>query len=287
MAALALASAPAGCSDETTPGGGAGGGGDAPRFDESSCSYCVDAYCAGDVAGCLGEPECASFLGCLRACPVGADGGPDPACEAACPVPTSTAGQSAYQAFAGCRSSDIVKAACGGCPGALPDSQVACLAQSDCDPNALPDEDNLCVQCLARRCCDTKAAFDANAEANALLDCWLACTANDCYAACDAMHPDGLADLGNYLLCTSHLCLAQCTDTTPSACDVCLYRTCADELATSQCDHADALLLQDCVVACNNDATCEMGCYAQYPEQAEREEAYVTCVTQKCAVAGC
>jgi hypothetical protein len=68
----------------------------------NGCLECLTGACASAVAGCNGDPDCATFLACLDACPTDASGHATQACASNCPRGSSSSGALAESQLNAC-----------------------------------------------------------------------------------------------------------------------------------------------------------------------------------------
>jgi hypothetical protein len=258
--------------------GGTGGAGPV-TYGDSDCGACVDAQCAAELTACKSEQECATYLGCLLECPTGADGNVDPACEEACPDPTSTAAVTARSQLTVCREVGPGATQCPAC-GVEQEGPSCSLVTATCPASA---ETEPCSKCEDESCCETYAAYAANPEAVALKECLVGCLGiePDCEQTCGAQHPDGIADWAARSVCLFHHCLDECLDVPPEPCEKCLYGDCIDSFCASQ-STTEGWLLSACFATCEGDAACEADCVDQYPEAYEGAQEFLACGSVLC-----
>lgn len=277
------------CGGSEEGGGGAAGSGGASTggsagadagagWAVSACGVCVESTCATEVTQCEAEPSCANFIGCLEACPVGANGDADPTCEAACPVPTEGAGQTAVQSFLTCRA----QSNCAPCGGGNSDagSKHPILSQQ-CSPATTLG----CAKCEDENCCDTYAACAGDADCQAIKNCLKACTdpVSQCFADCFAANPGGNGKqlTLDRFACIDVLCAVPCSEIT-LPCDFCFREKCANTLAA--CDVDESCYLGTlCISECGGNQTCVQGCVAQVPgPSVDILNAFLNCSINEC-----
>jgi hypothetical protein len=208
---------------------GSGGAPPANAYGTSACGTCVAAQCSAAVAACGQDPECASFLACLDACPVGANGDADATCAAACPAPSGTAGQEAVASFQGCRGG--VAAACAACGAAPADGGGIALLNETCPPSQKTDP---CARCDDEKCCAADDACNASPECAAILACLPTTPTYGDVAGCVAMHPAGALVFTQRFACRLILCTATAACGGPGTlgeCDACFIPACPDTFA--------------------------------------------------------
>jgi hypothetical protein len=264
------------CSSTTQPG--AAPPADAgPSYETSACGSCVKEACAPDVTSCGGDPECAAYLGCVYKCPNAATGDVDPACEAQCPKPTSSAGLKAMDRLGSCRSTGPGShcPACGQVSGGTGVLKQTCGKSTETPP---------CFICEDEKCCETYARCHANPACEAYKQCLLACPKGQkCEASCDEKHPGALKDWAPRMACMSVRCAEPCLNGEPlDPCVKCATQDCADFYADLVSTPA-GYLLQSCVAVCRTaDEACITACKEKHPSAVTSLNTLLTCVLQKC-----
>lgn len=279
VACSSTTSAPAGPADT---GADAGQGG---TYGASACGTCVAAACSTAIATCNGDPTCAAHLTCLDACVVTATGDADPACEAACPAPSGSAGTSAQAGLTTCRTQGA-GAACGACGVADggSDASAACVAnpvlKQTCAASTQP---NPCNKCQFEKCCDSvKKVFDGG-PATDFGDCFLACAAHDivCYGECEKKYPTGIKGFGEYQACLEVNCQATGACQVSSKCAECEFQKCGCELTNCKVDPS-CLHINECVGSCDTPS-CAAKCTDAMPAASVAlYNSLSICTTQKC-----
>lgn len=276
-----------GCMSEASPPEAMGGSPpDPPRYgDPDQCGRCVEEQCVTAFNACATEPECSAYIGCVFACPIDAEGGPEAECVARCKAPTATAAVAAQAELAECTAGQLVRTACPACPGAFPAPSHPCFVHECPEPEPDPAA-NSCVMCSRRQCCDVRYAYENNSEAFAIAGCYDICEKNQpddlsCRVECNQEHPDGVADYAAMFTCAMFYCFPECAQEQPSACRTCSSRACDVQLGDDMCS-LDGWLLNDCVLGCNNDLDCELACFSQHPDGTATAEAHYECVVEMC-----
>lgn len=276
VAGLALAACPDTTelpSDDDTGTGGQGGA--QTLYADSPCGLCVGEACASQVAACAAEPECASALECLYACPIDATGNADPACEAACPVPTSDGPAGALAALTTCRASGD-GASCEAC-GVVPTGHP--LLNQTCGE---PVSADACTACEEEHCCETRC----NGPCQGYITCMQGCGGEvSCQDGCAAAHVEGVAEFGRWLACQLPHCRDYCQSLIPGPCLECGLVHCADEYADCF-GNASCYLRFWCGFNCDSHA-CYQACDAKYPEANALMGAWLLCVGDNCLGGPC
>lgn len=273
VAALAVAACPGEVTDP--PEGGGGAGGDAPVYGDSACGLCVATACSGAIDHCAADPECAAHLSCLRACPLDASGDAAPACEAACPAPTTSAGQNALVALTSCRSIGA-GAQCEACGR---EAMGHPLLDQICKE---PTANDACARCEEERCCETRC----EAACQGYVSCMQGCGGQaSCQNECAANHPEGVAELGRWLGCQVPLCRDVCTSLVPGPCLACGLEHCAHQFADCFAS-PDCYLRFFCGTQCD-ETSCYAACDAAYPNADALFGAFLLCVGEHCIGGPC
>lgn len=140
---------------------------------------------------------------------------------------------------------------------------------------------NACEKCSEERCCETRAACDA--ECNAIFTCFKACTKGPaiCTEECMDAHPTGAATYAAQNACVNLYCTTPCAGK-PDACRDCRLANCALEHVTCFAD-ADCRRYGYCYEACT-DAACDEACRAKATSAAVKTyHAYESCLNKRCA----
>jgi hypothetical protein len=265
----------------------------AGSFVTSDCGSCVETACSQQISTCAGDPGCAAYYGCVRACPTGARGDVDATCEAGCPMP-SGAGAAAAQAVRDCRNrgQGALCAACGHLPSDDAGSSNPLLNQQ-CPAST---ETKMCFICEDDHCCNGETDCNADADCLAVKACLKACVNappddgggdgyNKCVYDCERNAPR--AGLTHYLAlftCVQVLCLHPCGDPSVSACVDCQVNSCRDSLVACR-TNADCALIFDCSAACpSGNVACIDACVSQYPAGEQLFNDYTVCGTGRCQV---
>jgi hypothetical protein len=129
----------------------AGGEASTSSYGGSACATCVARACSSEVTACAGDPDCATYLACLEACPVGPGGGVSAVCERACPAGSSSSGQSAEQVLLACMATGP-GSQCPACGGEQDAGDLASVVlHQQCPPSA--GSLGGCGDCLRAHCC--------------------------------------------------------------------------------------------------------------------------------------
>jgi hypothetical protein len=242
--------------------------------------------CTAAFQGCSADPECPAYVECLDACPVGADGDAEPACEAACPRGTGTESLRAAAAIDACRDpgagADCV--ACG-VPDRTGVPPIPELNQTCTEPSI---ETNPCFVCQDEKCCETIAACNANPDCVAYKDCLRSFVGDgDPFNACAVDHPGGVEGFAKGSVCGIYHCA---TDTEIGVCDpadrdpclTCAYFECTEEWAALE-STAEGFLLGWCVAFCPaGDTACDQACLDAHPSAVEAYIAFGECTFAAC-----
>jgi hypothetical protein len=191
------------------------------------------------VAGAAVFVACSSDTS-VSATATGAGGGS----TAASTSESASASESSSAASTG--SSSSASASSGGCTG-LGDACSDCAFES----------------CGAEYC----ACFADPACAN-LIVCAQACGPMDaeCAQGCLTANEDGIATAALIGDCSAASCPADCPASPElTACEVCLFTSCAAEMNACLAN-PDCNLLAQCAQGCGGDAACAAACYFQYPD---------------------
>jgi hypothetical protein len=265
MAILGMAGA---CESEDTLEGGAGGPA-TETYQSSECGTCALDACASEVTACNGDPGCAAYLSCVRACDVGIAAGIDPTCESACPVADSSTTSDLKAALTLCRLDGAGKA-CAAC-------EISTAQQ--CAPSV---ETPPCWICEDEQCCETQAACLDDPDCKALNECWKACPEGDavCEDQCALNHPLGFANFGPRFACVVSECGSECGS---EPCADCIYQSCGNSMATCLSNQR-CWLLQRCVGQCagSEDGTCNQACLDEYADVNDEFAVYGLCVLDHC-----
>jgi hypothetical protein len=256
-------------------------GGDAPTtsFGDSACGTCVAQQCAQEYGWCEAEPQCQAYLACLGDCPVGAGGNVDAACEAACPATPDTLALRTHAFVATCRAYGPGATACPAC-GVDPAAEPLCaLLDQKCAP---PTSAAPCAACREAHCCDSQAAFDADAEARALGACLASCSGYACAKGCADEHPGGVAEAAALTECVAHWCPTDCYQPPLTSCQQCAQTKCANPTCGYFGDE-QGWLLDTCRQACAGDKACQLACRDQHPSAVFALETSFACVQVACA----
>lgn len=260
-------------------GGGAGGGGPS-TYGSSACGMCVEqTACLTTLNTCASDPGCGAYLDCLDACPLGANGDADVACEKACPPVSGSAGKAAHEAFVNCRLSGPGANTCAPC-GQIPaftDPDLLQTCPSSTDPNA-------CYKCEDEHCCDVYQACMNEPDCGALKLCIQACGDVPCEDKCYQDHPAGVVPYGHRIACLFHFCFDSdaCGKTALTPCVKCQNLHCADETAACQHD-LQCQLLDDCQVQCKAaDEACFTACDTKFPTSLALHKSVLACGLEHC-----
>lgn len=151
-----------------------------------------------------------------------------------------------------------------------------------CEPVTLPEGtvDKACSECSQSKCCDSRKALVAFADADALATCIGAATTDDEEAACFTKYPAPAQALLDHGACKSYRCTGICTDP-PKACAACTNEKCLVE--SLACDRSkDCFLFTGCSGACKNQA-CIDACGTKYPAGRDVATPFATCSLTRCA----
>lgn len=279
------------CSRTNTTVSDAGTDSTSSGFASSDCGGCVAQVCADAIASCAAQPDCAAYIECLNACPIGDDGNVDPSCEQACPRTSSTQGSKAAQQLTACRANGpgVQCSACGGGGSSL-------LLHQKCTPST---DTNACHKCGDEHCCDSRADCHADPDCGAYQNCLVACSNGTtvdggpidagsdagsftCEAYCYAQHPRGLNEWAPLLTCVDVYCADPCGGQ-PGACQKCTTAHCTD-LWTALYGTPQGYLLFACTAKCPQvTPDCAGACEKQYPQAKAAYDAWLSCALNNCA----
>lgn len=252
-----------------------GGGGTAPvRWGDSECGACVAEACAEPITACESEPECAAYVECLRDCPLVEGADAEPACEAACPIPSGAAADGARKALELCRASGpgVECASCGRAPSLHP-----LLSQTCASPTAL----DACDRCEEEFCCETRC----DAECQSYVSCIQACGGMlSCEDTCNSTHAAGAQKTGSWLGCQTALCPV-CGGLVPGECFQCALDNCPNQFAACF-DDRSCFLRFLCGRNCQTDA-CYDDCDDRYPEADALFASFLLCTGESCIGGAC
>lgn len=254
----------------------------AQPFLMSVCGRCVKEACSAEIARCEEDPGCTGALRCAYACPLGANGDADPACELTCPRPQSTVGRRAAQELYLCRSRGA-GAACAACgrAGQGPGSKDPLLAQQCSVP---PQPPETCDACELAHCCQSKMA--CGDECKKLLLCLQGAKNSTETFTCWKTNPSGAAPWARRYACTDTRCHREC-GALPDPCVDCYSQRCADTKVACDSDPSCALLSacqSDCVGRLSGDAraACFFQCNRDYGAGLQRSLDFLLCTLQLC-----
>ena len=271
-------------------------------YSNSACGKCVAQACAMPISKCNSDPDCATYLTCLDACGVAADGNVDPTCASACPTGSSSSGTAAEKLVTDCRTTGAGTAcsACGVDGGGDAGGQDAGnpIVHQMCTPM---QDSTPCYVCEDDHCCQTYANCHANPDCKGMQRCLVDChsgVADDagspaggppdggsCDLTCGAAHPQGLVDWAPRSTCLSVFCVVPCENPPMPPLDPCLacvYQKCADPFANLN-GTAQGYMFAACIVACPSGANpCTAGCMSQYPAEMGPENALIACQQTNC-----
>jgi hypothetical protein len=278
-------SSPTTAADASTP---------AQTYAGSACGMCVATACAQQEQTCNGDPQCATYLSCLGACPLDASGNALASCVSACPLPDEATGQAAQAALATCRAG----ASCSACGAADAGSDAApvdagaidAVAEAgpvDSGPTACFQADaSVCLQCDESNCCDQATACSGSTVCVNFIHCRVACEQSNsgtalegCWYGCDMQYPGGVAGYAALGTCEAVSCSGTCNDT----CDHCAVTSCTTEY--TQCfATADCRAYVDCVLSCSGDDAggCQSACGAAHPASVTPFNDFETCYANSC-----
>lgn len=259
----------------------------------SSCvGTCVAGACTTQVAACNADPTCASYLACVGQCPTTSNGDADPACVAACPAVSGSAGTNAQAAYDACREESLMGAcaSCNGSDGGTIDTSCgdAAVLNQMCGASTQTDA---CLKCASEKCCDSVAVLASGGPATDLGYCIAACGQPDggavngkptlpCIQACESQYPSGIAGVGQYLACVGVKCdaIGACDPT--DMCAACSYQHCGCEYVACQTDVNCAQIIQ-CETTCSTQA-CADACGKAADAGVGLAVTYGTCIAQHC-----
>ncbi len=249
---------------------------DAPRASASSygaspCGRCVAAACAGAVADCDSDPDCAAYLTCVDGCKVEASGDVDPSCKAACPTGSSSSGAQAEIELAACRTGGA-GALCTSCGTRASKSSIF---GEMCPPSGATDA---CDRCNDEHCCEVFAACDA--ACHGFIECMIdgGDDLDGGYLACEAQFPGGFVAAEVEHACTSIFCAPRdlCAVTT-DPCFQCIFQDCGAQYA-SLVGSVQGALSWECSFAGNPVPDC----IKLYPEASVLTEDLNACISNLC-----
>ncbi len=256
-------------------------------YGASACGTCVAAQCSVAVTACGEDPECASFLECLDACPIGASGDVDAACAARCPAPTGTAGQQAKATLDACRAGTAA-IACAACGDPPPDGGLIPLLEETCPPS---QETDPCLKCDHESCCTIDDACTASKECSAIIDCLNTATTTPEVLACVNDHPGGAGIFAQRFACRDVHCTntVACLGKPPGACAVCEVTQCPDVFAELVGTPDGLNLLYGCVLSgcqglTNPDqyVACLQTCKGKFPAAGLAFDDFFLCASTRC-----
>jgi hypothetical protein len=245
---------------------------------------CIDEACRNLIDPCRADPECASYLDCVLACPAGATGLPDVSCIDACPVPANEVGAAARVDFDLCLQGSAGCSECGHVsPADHPFPNEGCPTSS---------QTNACLKCWLEGCCETAdRCFTQNVECGLLFDCLVECDSptvpsySACTSDCFAAHPDGVADYLMDYSCTDLVCTrpGPCDTTNPTACDLCVREHCGGTNHACNIDPG-CHVIKLCISECFDEPNCVESCLADADASAlEQFELDRVCVLAECS----
>ncbi|MFO0547111.1 MAG: hypothetical protein U0271_01920 [Polyangiaceae bacterium] len=261
-----------------------------PVYGTTDCGTCVKTACSAEFTDCQSDPGCASYLECLLACPVTADGDATTECDAGCVADDSTESLKARSAITACRFEGRGAEDCADCN--IPTGNTNPTLNQQCEPR--PNAPNPCRQCSWDRCCDTWDACYADGvdpECNTLTDCAIACQIyplEPCLADCFEAHPTAVDPFLSQLVCGLSLCAndqPNCDASLRDDCDDCMYDTCGDSFVAMFGSH-DGFLLFTCAEDCGaagQGIECTLDCVAAHPDGEEAFYVWTDCVNYHCA----
>jgi hypothetical protein len=262
-------------------------------FASSACGQCVTTACATDISACNTAPDCASYLSCLDACPVGADGNVEATCASGCPQATSSSGQQAESQLTACQAS----AACPACGGSADAGGEGGILHENCAPDH--DAANSCNQCIHEQCCDVRLACLNDANCLAFLNCEADCLDGDpddaapvgappdggpysCDEWCGAKTNPSLDKWAQLEACSLVLCAGPSQCGGSDTCTTCVNQSCAAEYV-ALAGTPDGYLFDDCIGQCaNGDTACQTACQNAYPSINAQYSSFISCTTQHC-----
>ncbi len=278
---------------DATPAGDASTEGATATYGASACGQCVASSCAAAVTACNGAPDCASWLGCVDACPVGADGNVDSSCASACTAPASSAGQAAQAKLTACTAGS----SCPACGGSSDAGAEGGILHESCAPDM--DAANACSKCIHEECCDTRLACLNDPSCLGFLNCILDCEDHEaddaapsgsppdggpyaCDLWCGAASNPSLDKYAALQTCSQILCTTASTCGGADACLTCQYQYCASEVVAVSAS-ADGYLFDDCIAQCpSTDTTCLAQCQTDYPSVQSASQSWIACLQQHC-----
>lgn len=280
----AILLAPVAC-DSTPPEAVArradGGTGDAVSpadlFVRDDCARATATHCATPFAYCSADATCGRALTCLANCE-------NLPCDCEKNVDrSSTVSVARYASALECLTD--ARKTLTECPES--DAYTNPVLKQVCPP-ATPQEDD-CSQCAEEKCCESRHAYLASPEAQAVRQCLVGCSesapgSQDCIVDCYNADPEPALVWRTYQACRGIRCPAPCGSGT-GPCPLCQFKRCGDSLLA-------ALLVADyaryvgCRVSCNGAESCTSQCQAVASPAAIAAYANVQlCGLQRCYAA--
>lgn len=251
---------------------------DAATYGASACLACVDLACATEVHTCAADPECGTYMQCLRECPLAATGNVESTCESGCPRALGSVGAQAISELEECRQSGLgsICSLCGD------DQAVESVLDQTCEPSV---ETNKCYRCEDEHCCETYANYASDVEGAAFKRCLEECfgvNGERCEESCFEAHPKGMATWTPRLACIQLYCGDQdaCNDIPLDACQKCINRECVSSLLALYVDPL-GYLFSSCTTAAT-DAADREACLLEYPTARPLFEAFGECALSQC-----
>lgn len=277
LAAIVAALSAVACPSEVEgpgPDTGGGGGAEPLSWRESDCGQCVEEACASAITNCEGEPECANYVECLRACPVVEGQDAEPACEASCTMPMEAAAEGARKALQNCRTMGpgVECEACGRMSESHPLLSQACVASTAVDT---------CERCEEERCCETRCDADCQDYVTCMQGCQGLLT---CEESCQTTFSEGAKKTGSWLGCQTALCPV-CGGLVPGMCFQCALDNCPNTFAACF-DDSSCFLRFLCGRNCDS-ASCYDACDERYREADALFSAFLFCVGESCLGGAC
>jgi hypothetical protein len=290
---LGLATAFAACGDDEEETNG--GGGDEPAaktFVDTECASCLANECSAEISACQSDPGCATYIGCVNACPIDNNDVIDPACDLGCTPEDSSEATRAQAELYVCRNYGP-GTTCTSCPDQVPSQPAETQEGTVCTQYPPPDPPNPCRECFWESCCETWNACYApgvNPECDALATCIAECGApfEDCAQACMDAHPSAIDTLFDHVECAIENCPFDAPDCDPALweneCQACVYGTCGPEY-TALNAIPDGYLLNLCIRDCNtapDNIACLEACFAGHPEGEYAGYVWAECIAYYC-----
>ena len=205
--------------------------------------------------------------------------------------PTAGHGGAAPDGSAGAREDDdagISKSDAGMSKGTEMRLSPEEVLHQSCQPSS---ETNPCWRCEAEHCCETRAFYDANAEAKAFRNCVIACQdepvpGRNCYVYCDQMHPTGTSDFALHVACVDQFCPqpSECGEKKLGKCQTCMIEYCAAQNIALDGTRS-GLLSMGCNGLCpDNDGPCGSECFDTYPEIKPALDELSICLVAHCSI---